>query len=201
MLTDYEKRSARHDGGKHLANRKSHLARVKTALADISDRAGTMGALVGQLTTKELETLRAASCIVQRLERLVEKDLIAARKIKSTHDNAEKAAGIAFRKLVVDKIADSIALFALAFPESVSNPADLARAVATTPASWEWRIEQLQREAITQLAYLIASQSASPASYCATLADEMPAARERHAGLISQIKAAAVQVSLMHAVS
>lgn len=199
MLTDYEKSSARHNGGKHLANRKSHLARVKTALADISDRAGTMGALVDQLSRKELTTLREASCIVARLERLVERDLVAARKIKATHDNAVGAAGIALRGLVKDKIADSIALFALAFPESVSAQADLARAVATTPASWEWRVEQILRDAVTELTHRIVNKPASPTSYCAALAGEMTAARERHADLISKIKAAAVQVKLMKA--
>ena len=76
-----------------------------------------------------------------------------------------------------------------------SELADLLTAATNNGRQWQWRIEQMQRDAVAELAYQIVRAGKPPTVYCAAL-DMQGGAKDRHASLIAQIKACAVAQKL-----
>jgi len=197
MLTDYEKSSSRLDGGKALGNRKRHLAQIKSALLTVCVEADAGRNRLSELSAKDVATLRKAAQIVARIESAYDKDAKAAKKIKAAYDSAIKAASQALRALVRDPIGDPIALHAIANPGDRSELTELAIAATNNGRAWQWRIDQMQRDAITELAYQIVRAGTPPSVYCAAL--DLDAAKNKHASLIAQIKASAIAHKLQEA--
>lgn len=194
MLTEYEKSSARHDGGKALSNRKRHLAQIKSALLTLGvEAAAGMNHLSG-LSAKEIATLREAAQIVGRIEAGFAKDAKKAKDIKAAYDSAIKAASQALRALVRDPIGDVIALHAIANPGDRSELTELAIAATNNGRAWQWRIDQMLRDAVSELAYQIVRAGTPPSVYCAAL--DLDTAKAKHASLIAQVKACAVAQKL-----
>ena len=197
MLTEYQKVSARHDGGKALGNRKRHLAQIKSALLTIGVEADAgMNHLTG-LSAKEVSTLREAAQIVARIEAMFDKDAKAAKKIKADYDSAIKAASQALRALVRDPIGDTIALHSIANPRDQESLSDLLTAATNHGRAWQWRIDQMQRDAIAELSHQIVRAGTPASVYCAAL--DLQDAKDRHASLIAQVKACAVAQKLQAA--
>ena len=197
MLTDSEKFHARHDGGKALGNRKRHLAQIKSALLTIGVEAVAGMPHLSVLSANDITTLREAAQIVGRIEAGFAKDAKKAKDIKAAYDSAIKAASQALRGLVRDPIADPIALHVIANPRDPGELADLLTAATNNGRQWQWRIEQMQRDAVAELACQIVRAGNSPSTYCSSL--DMQGAKDRHAGLIAQVKACAVAQKLQAA--
>jgi hypothetical protein len=195
MLTEYEKSAARHDGGKALGNRKRHLAQIKSALLTLCGEADAgMNHLAG-FNAKEITTLREAAHVVARIEAAYEKDAKAAKTIKAGYDTAIKAASQALRGLVHDPIGDVIALLAIANPRNEHAAIkDILDGANDTRGAWQWRLDQMQRDAVSELAYQIAWSGQQPSVYCAAL--DLQSAKDRHASVIAQVKAIAVAQKL-----
>lgn len=198
MLTESEmKFHARHDGGKALGNRKRHLAQIKSALLTLGVEADAgMNHLAG-LSAQDIATLREAAQIVGRIEAGFAKDAKKAKDIKAAYDSAIKAASQALRALVRDPIGDPIALHAIANPGDRSELTELVIAATNNGRAWQWRIDQMQRDAITELACQIVRAGTPPSVYCAAL--DLDAAKTKHASLIAQIKAFAIAHKLQEA--
>jgi len=190
MLTSHQQYSARYDGGQAIANRKRHLAQVKSALISLCAEieAGTNPA---GLTATEVAALRTAARLVAGIETAYAKDASEAKRIQTEHEARVHQATRTVHTLVRDRIADTIALYAIAFPTERRALDDLGTDTAKTPASWSWRIDQLLRDAVSELAWRIVHKgTVPPAVWCAAL--DLHAERDRHAALIAQIKGHAV---------
>lgn len=194
MLTESEKFHARHDSGKALGNRKRHLAQIKSALLKLGVESDAGMNQLSGLSAKEVETLLDAAQIVGRIEAAYAKDIQAAKTIKAAYDAAIKAAIQALRALVRDPIGDVIALHAMANPRDQETLSDLLTAATNHGRQWQWRIEQMQRDAIAELSYQIVRAGTLPSVYCAAL--DLQSAKDRHASLIAQVKACAVAQKL-----
>lgn len=189
-LTPRQQQSAKFDGGKALANRKRHLAQVKSALITLCAEIEAGNNPAG-LTPTETATLRTAARLVAGIEATYAKDAGEAKRIKADYEARLKLATRTVQALVRDRIADTIALYAIALPRDGAALEDLGRETARKPASWAWRIDDLLREAVAKLAWRIVNQSKTPpAAWCAAL--DLQAEKDRHAGLIAQVKACAV---------
>lgn len=197
MLTDYEKITARHDGGKALGNRKRHLAQIKSALLTLCVEADAGMKHLNGLSAKEVATLREAAVLVGRIEATYDKDAKAAKKIKAAYDSAIKAASQALRALVRDPIGDAIALKAIAHPRDQEALSNLLTSINHNGRYWHYPIETMQRDAIAELSYQIVKSGTPPNAYCAAL--DLEDAKDRHASLIAQVKACAVAQKLQAA--
>lgn len=193
-LTDYEKITARHDGGKSLGNRKRHLAQIKSAMLTLCVEADAGVNHMTGLSAQDIATLRDAAQIVARIEATYDKDAKAAKKIKAAYDSAIKAAAQALRAVVRDQIADTVALYAIAVPHDTDTFDRLLTAVSGNARQWHWRIDQMQRDAVAELAYQMVRSSTLPSAYCSAL--DLQGAKDRHASLIAQVKACAVAQKL-----
>lgn len=192
MLTNQQQSAARYDGGKAIANRKRHLAQVKSALISLCAEieAGTNPAA---LTTTEVAALRTAARLVAGIETAYAKDASEAKRIQTEYEARVKLAASTVRALVHDRIADTIALYAIAFPSQSDRRAldDLGADTARSPASWTWRVDDLLRAAVSELSWRIVHKGGvPPAAWCAAL--DLRAERDRHAALIARIKACVV---------
>lgn len=194
MLTESEKSHARHDGGKALGNRKRHLAQIKSALLTVCVEADAGVNHMTGLSAKDIATLRDAAQIVARIEATYDKDAKAAKKIKAAYDSAIKAASQALRALVRDPIGDAIALHAIANPGDRSEMTELAIAATNNGRAWQWRIDLMLRDSVSELAYQIVRAGTPPSVYCAAL--DLDTAKAKHTILIAQVKACAVAQKL-----
>jgi hypothetical protein len=197
MLTDIQKSSARHDGGKTLANKKRHLAQTRSALLSvvkaIQGEYTTQQLVDAQVTPKDLDTLRAAAGVLACIEDSYARDAEAARRIQAQYEADLKAATLALHSLITDKIADTIALYAVALPRETPALRELREDLQRPGSYWSMKLDFMQREAIGQLAYhLVTRQGGNPQSYCAALAPQLADARVQHAELIARVKAHAV---------
>lgn len=198
MLTDYQKSTARHDGGKKLANRKSHLARVGSALHSLIAAQDTTAA--DGLTAEDRQILASAAAVVDRLTRALAGDVRDAKRIKTEYDRRCHAATQALRALVSTP-ADTVALAALAEPRR--NFDDVATEYERMPRWAKPEVETLLRDAVAILADRIALRMTDreevPTAQIAALAADLPAARERHAEVIRRIQAVLVQAEMERA--
>lgn len=192
-LTPWQQDAARYNGGKALANRKRHLAQVKSALLTLCEEIDAgRNSQTGVLSVKELSTLRMAAHLVARIEASYAKDAAEAKRIQADYEARVKLASRCARALLGDLIADTVALYAIALPSEAAELNDLRANTARQPASWQWRIDEMGREAVAKIAYRIVRQDVPPAAWCAALEPEMAAMKDRHADLIAQVKACAV---------
>lgn len=196
MLATHQKSSARYDGGKHLANRKRHLAQTRSAVLSLAleiEKGTNTEQLAGCAGIKDVATLRAAAAILGRIEASYGKDAAEAKRIKDAHDARYKAAGKALHALLKDKIADVIALYAVAQPrDTYGYLNDLRSYLQRSTNHWLYHLETMQRDAIAELCYAATRQEWTPQAYCAALAPQLDEARILHAGLIAEVKAHAV---------
>ncbi len=197
MLTDYQKSTARHDGGKAQVNRKRHLAQIKSVLFGLSYEV-EQGAIAGFAASKQdIAALKSAARVVADIEAIYAKDATAAKQIKTAYDSAIKAASQALRALVRDDIGDVIALYAIANPRDDKTLADLLSAATDQERLWQWRLEDMKRNAVADLAYQIVQSGKPLTAYCEAL--DMAAEKAIHASLIAQIKAARVAQQIQKA--
>lgn len=192
-LTPWQQDRARFDAGKDLANKKRQYAQLATTLRGLIESAANgRSEQAGVLTPTELDRLRAALPLIERVVASFERDTKAAKRVKADYDARCQATSQALHGLVQDKIADTIALYAVALPRDHAALNDLRAEIAHSPRSWTWRIDQMLRDAVSELTYRMVRQEASPAAQCAALAPQLDAARETHAELIARVKACAV---------
>lgn len=192
-LTPQQQDRARFDGGRDLANRKRQYAQLATTLRGLIEAAAEgRSEQAGGLTHAEIDRLRQALPLIERVVASFAKDAGAAKRIKADYDARCKAASLALNDLVQDKIADSIALHAIALPRDAAALTDLREEVAKSPRSWQWRLDQMLRDAVSELTYRMVRQDAPAAAQCAALAPQIVDARETHAELIARVKACAV---------
>lgn len=191
-LTPWQQDRARLDGSKVLANKKRQYAQLATTLRGLIEAADGRSEQAGVLTPAEIDRLRQALPLIERVVASYARDAIAAKRVKADYDARCKAASLALHGLVQDKIADTIALHEIALPRDTETLKDLREEVAKSPRSWQWRLDQMLRDAVSELTYRMVRQEAVPAAQCAALAPQLADARETHAELIARIKACAV---------
>ena len=197
MLTDIQKSSARHDGGKTLANKKRHLAQTRSALLSVvkNIEGGYAAPQINAArpSKKDLDILRAAAGVLAGIEASYARDAAEAKRIQSQYETDLKAATLALHGLITDKIADTIALYAVALPRETPALRELREDLQRPGSYWSLQLDFMRREAVGQLAYhLVTRQGGNPQSYCAALAPQLVEARVQHAELIAQVKAHAV---------
>lgn len=197
-LTLWQQDNARYNGGKELSNRKRHLAQVKSALISLCTEieAGTNPA---GLTATEVSALRTAARLVAGIETAYAKDAAEAKRIQADYEARLKLASRVARGLLSDLISDTVALYAIALPRDLDGAVKNLREVANGHGgrgAWAWRIEEMARDAVAEIAYRIVRQDLPPAAWCAALEPEMAAMKNRHADLIAQVKACAVAQKL-----
>lgn len=192
-LTTWQQSSAKHDGGKAIANRKSTLARVAGSLDKLIKDAGAED-LADILSPKDVEILRQANGIVRKVVQAMTRDVAHAKRIKAQWESSHKLATKALLTLPHEAPADVIALAAMS---GDLKPSYLLRDCV----KWGWQstLRDLQREAISTLAHRCANQTTPPHQWVQALAAEIPAAKSRHADLIAQVIAMAVANTLQRA--
>lgn len=199
-LTPWQQDRARYDGGKDLANKKRQYAQLATTLRGLIESADNgRSEQAGVLTHTEINRLRQALPLIERVVAEFARDAGAAKRVKADYDARCKSAGQALHGLVQDKISDTIALYVTALPRDIAALDELRAEIAQSPRSWTWRLDQMLRDAVSELTYRMVRQEASPSAQCAALAPQLDAARETHAELIARVKACAVADRLQRA--
>lgn len=192
-LTQWQQDLARFDGGKDLTNRKRHLAQVKSALLTLCTEIES-GINPAGMTATEAKTLREAARLVAGVESAYAKDAAEAKRIQSDWEARHKLAMKTLLTLPHEAPEDVIALAALS---GDLQPAYLLRDCVKW--GWQSKVRDLQREAISTLAHRCANQATPPHKWCKDLAAQMPTAKTKHAALIAQVNALAVQDRLQRA--
>lgn len=186
MLSDMQKSSARFDGGKPLANYRSHLRRTRSTLWSV--RAGTH-------SQTDSAILEQACVVLDRQLAEIETELTEAKRIKRDWDQRKSVALKALSMLPSASVADVIALADL--DHQIGAPHLLTGAVQTY--GWAYMSTQLRRDAIDGLAYRCACDGA-PVDQCVeTLRAAMPAAAAMRAALIETINTLAVAEQMQRA--
>jgi len=190
-LTPRQQDRARFDGGKALGNKKRQYAQMATTLRGLIDSADRDNDQVGILNPAEIERLRQALPVIDRVVANFARDNAAAKRIKADYDARCKAISSALHDLVHDKIADTIALFAVAHPRDNATLNDL-RIEVNAAGYRAWQMDQMLRDAVSELTYRMAGQDSPANVQCAAIAPQLATARETHSTLIAHVRAAAV---------
>jgi len=197
-LTPWQQDRARFDGGKTLGNKKRQYAQMATTLRGLIEAADRDSDQAGLLNPAEIERLRQALPVIDRVVANFARDTTAAKRIKADYDARCNAISRALHDLVHDKIADTIALFAVAHPRD-SHTLNALRTDVTASGWRAWQMDQMLRDAVSELTYRMAGQDAPANVQCAALAPQMATARETHSTLIAHVRAAAVARRLQEA--
>lgn len=193
MLTDYQRRNARFDGGKDLLNRKRHVAQIKSGLLKLRNDCdggadGLVNGLAGLLTPEEIDTLTSAAQIVDRIVATLERDEAEAKRIKATWDKHYGALVAALSmRIITDRAADVVALISRA--GDTYKLRDLADDCRNRWGGARAQLRDARREAIASLAYQAAGTDADPSAWAAAIHAELPANAEKHAALVAEIDA------------
>lgn len=187
MLSDLQKSMARFDGGKPLATRRSRLRGMRTTLAELRDEAACTDANKEDL----YKGIRAISRILDETET----DLNEAKRIKRTYDQRHAAAFKTLATLPAVAVADVIALAEL--DRQIGHPRMLLDEIERH--GWDYMAAQLRRTAIDGLAHICASGTEPVDLLVEKLRAALPAAVDKHAGLIRTINTMAVAEQLQRA--
>jgi len=192
-LTDWQRSSARHDGGKDTRNLKSHLSRMATALRTLhADASGTSNSLAGIFTGDELKTLRGATLLVDKACAVLDADVREAKRIKADYDKRVKEALAEYCKLPHTEIADIVALSVLA-----GERAGISRwtmdSIRQRPNRLKYELMEVARGAINSLANDCAREKNNPTGLVkSALAIFIPTIKENHAAIIRELNTIAV---------
>jgi hypothetical protein len=187
-LTDWQRTSACHNGGKEIVNQKRHLSQMARALLNLRADASLPGnALDGLFSGDELETLRAAHLLVSEACAALDADAREAKRIKADHDKRVKEALAEYGKLPHTEIADIVALSVLA-----GERAGIERYVMDTirehPHWLKSELSTVARDAIISLAHACASDKLNPKGLTRQAQDILiPTIKANHAAIIREL--------------
>ena len=189
MLTTSLTHHAKYHGGKDLANRKRHLAQVRTTLAAVFDDCdGKSAVMANILTQAELAAMEKTLLALGKVIKALEADAKEADRIKSAFDKRHQQCQRAVRSLPADTIVDKVALASLA------DMRHSLKCLAHDCVKYgpEASLRFLVQEALSSLALDMANGTADPAVAAAALRAAMPAHSVSHTGLIEDVTTLAV---------
>lgn len=193
MLSDFQRDYARHDGGKPIANLKSHLSRTATALRALGADATRPGhSLDGIFTGAELKTLMTATLLVDKAYAALDADAREAKRIKADYDKRVTEALAEYGKLPRTGIADIVALSVLS-----GERAGISRYTMNTirerPHWLTSELTSVARDAISSLAHACAREKSNPKGLVKQALDIfIPTILENHAAIIRELNTIAV---------
>lgn len=187
MLTPMQQSSARFDGGKPLAMRRSRLRGLRTALGDLHNQP------TGSDSDKQ-DLLRGMAAITSILAEL-ETDIAEAKRIKRAYDQRHAAAAEALATLPAATVAEVIALAEL--DRQIGSTSMLLADVESY--GWNYVAANMRQSAVAGLAHRCASDTNAIARCVEHLRGGLPAAAERRADLIRSITTLAVAEQIQRA--
>lgn len=192
-LTDWQRTSARHDGGKDISNRKSYLSRTATALRDLREDVTQPGRQIyGIFSGDELKTLLAATLLVDKACAALDADAREAKRIKVDYDKRVKEAMAEYGKLPHTEIADIVALSVLS-GERAGIPRYTMDTIRDRPHWLERELRSVARDAISSLAHACAGEKNNPKGQIGTATKVfIPTIKETYGDLIRELNAIAV---------
>ncbi len=195
-LSDSQRSSARHDGGKDIANRKRFIAQVETGLRNLRDECEKSGALRGVLTPDEIKALARVAVIVGKVAAHLDADAREAKRIKADWDKRLNDAVAELGKLPRTSIDDIVVLAAMAnHPRPPIGRYDLDY-IRANPQRLKAEMETISRDATSSLAHACANDAAIPATRRNAILIGMAAWKDKHADLIRELNAIAVAAQL-----
>jgi hypothetical protein len=196
-LSDWQRTSARHDGGKAISNHKSHLSRTATAMRALGADASCPGnPLDGIFTGDELKTLRDATLLVDKACAALDAGAREAKRIKADYDKRVKEATAEYSKLPHTEIADIVALSVLA-----GERAGISRwtmdSIRELPSRLQYELSNVAREAISSLAHDCAREKNNPKGMVKRAQEVfIPIIKGNHAAIIRELNTLAVAAQL-----
>lgn len=183
-LDESQRLRARFDGGKAIADNKSHLSRTATAMRKVVT--GQYGLTLGDATA-----MRNAIAVMDHTIATLEKDLRDAKAIKKAHDDHVAKANKALTLLPLNDFNGVIAIAAMAGMLDphirMYTPIEEAKYYGYKRA-----LVELRRASIEWLARDCALKGVQVAGFVDTIRTAMPAAAATHADLIRELNTLAV---------
>lgn len=192
-LTDFQRDYARYDGGKPIGNLKSHLSRTETALRALGRDASTPGNQLDRIFSgDEMQTLRAATMLVDRACAALDADLREAKRIKADYDKRVKEALSEYNKLPHTEIADIVALSVLS-GNRAGIDSYVMKTIRERPHWLKSELSSVARDAISALAHSDARDNNNPKGMTRQAVEIfIPTIKENHAALIRELNTIAV---------
>ncbi len=188
-LTSIQRDRARYKGGAEIRTRKSYLKRAATAFRQLAEESTqNWSALHDVFTDKELNVIRAAGLLVDRAVGRLSMDILEADRIRAQYERDVALAHNHLDALPHTDIADIIALAAAA--NMAPGPMEMESLRHT-----RWLRESLNdmaRNAITDLARTCALRGRNPAEFAAEIAYALPALKTGYAAMITELNTLAV---------
>lgn len=196
-LTDWQRTTARHDGGKAIGNLKSHLSRTATAMRALGRDASSPGNPLDRIFSgDELQTLLAATLLVDKACAALDADAREAKRIKADYDKRVKEAMAEYSKLPHTEIADIVALAVLSgVREGISRYT--MNTIRERPHWLKSELGSVVRDSISSLAHACAGEKNNPKGLTRRALEVfIPTIKENHAAIIRELNAIAVAEQL-----